>query len=73
MDCQTGRRTDGPTDGRTGGRWDGWTDGRTDGWTDTTSYRNATAHLKRLMNKKKTLLVFVLSLQLSGIADLVET
>ena len=29
---------DGPTDGRT--------DGRTDGGTDTTSYRDATAHLK---------------------------
>ena len=34
-------------DGRTDRRTDGRTDRRTDGRTDTTSYRDATAHLKR--------------------------
>ena len=37
----------GHTDRRTDGRTDGRTDRRTDGRTDTTSYRDATVHLKR--------------------------
>ena len=37
---------DGRMDGRADGPTDGRTDRRTDGPTDTTSYRDATAHLK---------------------------
>ena len=38
--------------GHTDGRTDGPTDGRTDRRTDTTSYRDATAHLKRKKRRK---------------------
>ena len=45
-DLRTNRPTDGPTDGLT----DGPTEEPTDGRTDTPSYRDATAHLKMLLN-----------------------